>query len=213
MSQQISTEKRQSPQQSRSAKTVNQILNAAAALLEVGGFDKLTTNAICKQAGLTPPALYRYFPNKYAVMKELGTRLMQAQNAAMLDWLEITLEPENLAGQLADLLHTTLEITRTYQAGAWITRSLHASPMLADVRLTSHRQMAEELTTAALTRWPHLNRATAYQHFRLNIEISYAVLEMLLDDETADEASVIQNTATMLAANLLRLVEEPGEEA
>ena len=41
------------------------------------GIERLSTNLVCERAGLTPPALYRYFPNKYALLSELGQRLMQ----------------------------------------------------------------------------------------------------------------------------------------
>ena len=56
-------------------------------MLEEVGFERLSTNMICKRAGLTPPALYRYFPNKYAVLKELGERRFQreAEVASRLD--------------------------------------------------------------------------------------------------------------------------------
>ena len=71
---------RKKPRQKRSAQTFELILDTAASLLEEVGLDKLNTNLICERAGLTPPALYRYFPNKYAIMEELGRRLMKAQN-------------------------------------------------------------------------------------------------------------------------------------
>ena len=81
------TDPRARPVQSRSASTVSLMLDTAAHLLEELGFERLSTNRICAVAGLTPPAIYRYFPNKYAVLKALGERLMASQNAALDAWV------------------------------------------------------------------------------------------------------------------------------
>lgn len=54
------------PAQQRGAETYERILEVAAALLAEVGIERLSTNLICSKAGLTPPALYQYFPNKYA---------------------------------------------------------------------------------------------------------------------------------------------------
>lgn len=74
------------PRQGRAQETFERILSITAELLAEVGIERLSTNLICERAGLTPPALYRYFPNKYAVLHALGERLMGAQNALLADW-------------------------------------------------------------------------------------------------------------------------------
>ncbi|MEM9054377.1 MAG: helix-turn-helix domain-containing protein, partial [Pseudomonadota bacterium] len=105
------TSKRAAPNQSRSQKTLELILAAASDLLEDVGFERLSTNLICKQAGLTPPALYRYFPNKYAVLKALGERLMERQNALVGDWGQDGIDPDTLADEIALFLEQTIAVT------------------------------------------------------------------------------------------------------
>src|SRR5690349_9289821 len=75
------------PAQQRSTETFERILEVAARTLADVGIDRLSTNLICQRAGLTPPALYRYFPNKYAVLHELGRRLMLRQNELIPRWI------------------------------------------------------------------------------------------------------------------------------
>ena len=60
------------PRQGRAQETFERILAITADLLSEVGIERLSTNLICERAGLTPPALYRYFPNKYAVLHALG---------------------------------------------------------------------------------------------------------------------------------------------
>src|SRR6185436_12353021 len=75
------------PAQQRATDTYERILEVTAQTLADVGIERLSTNLVCERAGLTPPALYRYFPNKYALLSELGQRLMQAQNERIGDWI------------------------------------------------------------------------------------------------------------------------------
>src|SRR3546814_2992087 len=49
--------------------------------------DRISTNMICERAGVTPPALYYYFCDKYEVIAALGERLMDRQNHVLTSWL------------------------------------------------------------------------------------------------------------------------------
>ena len=74
------------PQQERAKRTYEAILASAAKLLVEVGVERISTNLIAEDAGITVPALYRYFPNKYAVLNALGAVLMDRQNAASQQW-------------------------------------------------------------------------------------------------------------------------------
>ncbi len=200
------TAKRATPNQERSQKTVERVLEAAADLLEEVGFEGLSTNLICKRAGLTPPALYRYFPNKYAVLKELGQRLMERQNTILEAWQPDAVDLDTVADQYERFIRDTLEVTRATKAGGWIMRSMHATPVLADVRVDSHRRMAQQSADLAVKFWPDLDPAAAYANARLGIETGYAVIEMIFDEPEVDVEAAINLTASMLAHNLRMLV-------
>ena len=68
------------PRQARAKRTYEGILTAAAQLLVEIGVERISTNLIAERAGITVPALYRYFPNKYSVLHALGAVLMDSQN-------------------------------------------------------------------------------------------------------------------------------------
>ena len=196
------TDKRSAPRQMRSNKTVEQILGAAADLLIEVGFEKLSTNGICARAGLTPPALYRYFPNKYAVLKALGERLMDRQNAILDDWSKAPFRLDLLEAQTFTLLKRTLEVTRMEPAGGWIMRSLHASPVLSDVRLDSHRHVTKLLVDRILLQFPTANEPIVYERVRLGIELGYATIEMLFDETNMDAETALKNVSRLLAQNI-----------
>src|SRR5690242_4019269 len=75
------------PKSGRPLATYEKLIRAAGELLGEVGFEKLTTNAICARAGLTPPALYRYFNDKYEVLEALARKLLEKQTEAFATWI------------------------------------------------------------------------------------------------------------------------------
>ena len=205
------TTRRSAARQKRSRETVELILSAAADLLEEVGFEQLSTNLICKRAKLTPPALYRYFPNKYAVLKALGERLMARQNALLQDWTLAAEDLDQLEAQIAELLEATIRVTRETPAGGWIMRSLHATPILSDVRRQSHRLVSQALSQRVLTNWPELNPAQVALTNRLGVETGYALVEMVFDEPDLDHAELVQRAAAMLVHKFRTLLNAQSE--
>ncbi len=194
------------PQQQRGARTVDLILSVTAQLLEEAGFEKLSTNAICGRAGLTPPALYRYFPNKYAVLKALGERLMETQNTALAEWLASGPTRASFRQSLAAMLLEQHHVTQAQPGGGWIMRSLRASPFLMDVRLKSNLQVVGGLLDWLQQLNPDLDRAAAGLKVRIAVEAGYAVIELLADEPEANAQAVCNETADMLAGWLSPLL-------
>lgn len=74
---------RKSASQQRSAATVAAILEAAARVLERGGLEAFTTNAVAARAGVSIGSLYQYFPGKDALMAALIAEDAAAFQAAL----------------------------------------------------------------------------------------------------------------------------------
>src|SRR6185295_13227040 len=100
---------RAAPKQERAMQTRERLLDVAGGLLGEVGIERISTNMICARAGVTPPALYRYFKDKYAVLEALGRRLMDRQNEVLFTWLDRHV-PDGLtalAEHTEDLLRAT----------------------------------------------------------------------------------------------------------
>ncbi len=65
---------RKQPLQPRAVETVACILEAAAQLLEVQGFEGFNTNIVAERAGVSIGSLYQYFPGKRALVVALMRR-------------------------------------------------------------------------------------------------------------------------------------------
>src|ERR1700733_638560 len=68
---------RKTPQQARSKQTREDILQAAARLLNRNPFGDVSTNHIAKKTGISIGTLYKYYPNKDAILADLSLKLMQ----------------------------------------------------------------------------------------------------------------------------------------
>jgi AcrR family transcriptional regulator len=70
---------RRNPVQERSQETVQRVLTAASSLLAAGAaVEALTTAQIAAAAGLSVGALYRFFPDKQAIVDAIAVRHMEA---------------------------------------------------------------------------------------------------------------------------------------
>ncbi len=196
--------KRTYPKQERAQATYERLLDVAGTLLAEVGLDGISTNMICARAGVTPPALYRYFDDKYAVLEALGRRLMARQNVALERWIARHADQgiAALRGGIEELLRETAAVTRSEPGAVWILRALHASPQLVHVRLESHRHVTDQLVEAYARHLPGVDRELLWQRLRLSVELGFAADEMVQEETRIAPDMAIRQVAALLRADL-----------
>lgn len=199
---------KRSPSQPRALETYERILGACADLLGEVGIERVSTNLICQRAGISPPALYQYFPNKYAILHELGMRLMRHQLMLLLPWARpatLALPEDELAQSLAELFLRMLDLTRHMPAGVWVTRALRAVPSLQTVRLHAHARTTELLLKAQMGAFPQTDETQARLTLRLGLDAMHAAYELWCDDPGVPAEAVAGTMSQMVAAQVARL--------
>ncbi len=194
---------KRAPRQKRAVETYERILDVSTRLLTDVGFESMTTNLIAAKAGIKVPTLYRYFPNKYAVMMELGNRLMQAQNVIIEQWLdraEANREPGALIDDIEFLIAGTIRVTRAEPGALAISLALRAVPALQDVRLSSHRKMTDVVTDRIGTRLAGIGRDLLWPRIRLSLDLVYAAVEMALEEPRVDDELIATETTRQVRA-------------
>jgi len=78
------------PQQARSRRTRERVLQAAVACFEEAGYDKTTTAAIAARAGIAVGTLYGYFRDKRSILLEL----IDGTTNEIADYIVKGLDPE-----------------------------------------------------------------------------------------------------------------------
>lgn len=207
----VVTTTKQQPQQARAQDTFELILETAGHLLDEVGLERLSTNLICRRAGLSPPALYRYFPNKYAILRELGDRLMALQDQAVLEWVEGGgLSTDDLGAAVAGnvrMQEQVTEITRRFPGNIFVLRAMRAIPLLREVRLASREMVAGKFADAMIEAGHTAPRERLLTTARLMIELAYSVMEMVLEEPERDARQINTDVANMIVTHYWQLLD------
>lgn len=190
------------PQQQRAVQTYEGILKAASELLLELGVERISTNLIAERAGITVPALYRYFKNKYAVLYALGARLMDKQNQILVEWHETYFdpsEPEKLFAEVEGLVRQTYEVTCEQPSSLAVLSAMRAIPILQEVRLQSHKRMTQWL----LSQWQAYykvdeDEARIALQSRLSMEVAMTAVEMAIEDDETSADVAIEEAAKII---------------
>jgi AcrR family transcriptional regulator len=123
---------RRHPTQARAKATVDTILEGAAALLEEVGFDSFNTNVLAERAGVRVRSVYRYFPNKFAVMAALWKKMLGEWDDLLANTLADVADPATDLRASFGAMTTAYVHWLTHRPGAWAIRStIRAMPELA----------------------------------------------------------------------------------
>jgi AcrR family transcriptional regulator len=187
--------------------TRERLLDAAGALLSEIGMERISTNMICRRAGVTPPALYHYFSDKYDIVSALGEKLMQSQNDALAGWIERYAggRIEAYIENIEELLRLTVEVTDSEPNGVWLERALHSTPKLEHVRIESHRFVTEKLTAALHPFVPAQPIERVSRRVRFVVEIGYSAVEMLHSEPDIERDDTLGEAARIISLALLDL--------
>lgn len=88
---QTTVSNRPQPTQSRSQKRVQKILESAKDLLVEEGYEQMNIQKLSRKAGITAPSVYRYFPNKRAIIATFANVFLESQKQAIHHCLEKSL--------------------------------------------------------------------------------------------------------------------------
>ena len=182
---------------------VERLVEAAQAILAEAGVEGVNSNAVVVRAGLTPPTFYHYFPNKHALLRELGERMLSAQSAAIRTDTGRRVETAaDLRDICRDMLSESLRMSRAFTGGFELLVALRALPELRDIRLRHQERMAVLLVDYFAEQGLTEDRDALSIRAGLALHLGYAAVEMLFETGFANEAVVLDRTAEALAGVL-----------
>lgn len=199
----------EAPTKAKPLETYEKLAAAAGELLGEVGFEKLTTNAICARAKLTPPAFYRYFKDKYEILEVLARRLLKRQNDAYAVWLFQGGSWANLELQtqsIEEWFRIAANIVATEPGALWTMRALRALPNLAHIRVESQRMNADRLFEFYRRVLPHIDPQLLWYRLRLRAEFGWLVDELAIEEHKLPHDVLFREAARLVGRALM---EEP----
>ena len=135
---------------------------------------------------------------------------MQVQDQAVFDWVDAGgLEAASVDEALArdfDIQKRVMEITRAQPASLWIARAMRAVPMLRQIRVESRERVADRLFAAMRPRLKNATDDELRRAIRLNIELSSAAIEMMLEEPDEKTDDMIREFSWMMLLYFQRFV-------
>jgi len=133
---------RRRPSQQRGVATFERILSAAADILRNGGIEALSTNLVASQSGVNISSIYKFFPNKQAIIAALHRRNIQSRVTLLQQTLEGLSNPLTWEQSLRQSVRLAWEGHRSAPAGAALRRAMQASPELQELDGKANRDIS-----------------------------------------------------------------------
>jgi len=144
------------PRQERARAAVGRILRATAELLDEAGFDALTTTAVAERASVNIATLYRYFPDKYALIEALALALETERADRIAPLLTGLGASSDWRREVRALFARLLELRLRRPGVKGLRRALHSAPQLWVAERAGFDRMVERLAGALRARVPSM---------------------------------------------------------
>jgi AcrR family transcriptional regulator len=174
------------PTQARSRQTFEAILQAAGNVLAQDSLRAFSINAVCENAGLTPPAVYRYFPNKYALLKAVGERLMEAEDEVALGIMATRAIPrseDEMIAEVRERIGRVVAVTTAFPGSVAIVRALRTSVVMRQVRHASTAKVTARWFERLRDIFPTADPVRLRRGAWLGLEVSTQLMELIVEGE------------------------------
>jgi AcrR family transcriptional regulator len=183
------------------AAKIDAIIRATGELIDESGLEGLTTTEVARRAGVSTATLYRHFPDKHQVLRELVQRLhAERQKQSVLILKRFSSEPD-WRGAIESLIRTTHALRMAQPGGRTTRRVLHYSPELRDWDLADTRELSHQLALAIRRRKPGITTANAESMSLAVVVAIVALLDMACVD-TRRAKKLIDETVGVACAYL-----------
>jgi len=199
---------RNEPVQARSTARLAALMDAAAAVVDEIGYERLTTAMVAERAGASIGTVYRYFPDRIAVLQALGARNLERAMTRIDE--EITNEAHtNWMEALSAAMGTLLDAFRDEPG----FRSLRVGDVI-DLRPAPNEQtyksiVSNALLTGLVERFGLVDNEEVRFAFETSIEISDALAARAFARDPKGEESFLEAGRDITASLLVPHFGEP----
>ncbi|MET9394312.1 TetR/AcrR family transcriptional regulator [Streptomyces sp. NPDC006624] len=184
-----------------------QLLEAAAAVFCTTGYTAASTNAIAREAGVSPGTLYQFFPNKEAIAIELGSRLMHEMRESY-DEVLAPIDPAttSIDEVIAGTVDRFIAFNCRHPAFFALMHGPDIPGRIAEEHDALHTTLAARVETILAPFAPDAPAPAVTRTARMCVGIYKAGLELILAHEGAEREAYVQELKDALLRYLRPLV-------
>jgi AcrR family transcriptional regulator len=183
---------RRAPSQERSRATFELLLQSAAELLEEGGLPSFNTNLLSERTGVSIRAIYRYFPNKHALIVELARRMSAGWRDALADSNALTDPRNDYATLWCGYIDHFIAAVRRTPGGIAVLQAMRADPELQAIDDATNAQYMRDIAQELTERDPRLKRSEAEAVAAVLIRSMVGVVDAALTENTTRARRMIE---------------------
>ncbi|MDQ0713508.1 AcrR family transcriptional regulator [Streptomyces luteogriseus] len=202
-----SVEGRPRRRQARGERRIAQLLEAAARVFSTTGYTAASTNAIAREAGVSPGTLYQFFPNKEAIAIELGSRLMHEMRQSY-DEVLTPIDPSAtpLEEVIAGTVDRFIEFNCRHPAFFVLMHGPDIPGRIAEEHDALHTTLVARVETILAPFAPDAPPAAVTRTAQMCVGIYKAGLELILAHEGEEREAYVQEVKGALLRYLEPLV-------
>ncbi len=177
------------------------MLATASRLLGEVGAEGLSTNLIASESKVNISSIYKYFPNKQAILIALFERHNQQRTdaaRAVIEQLASAADWRNVIDKAVDRI---LQSRRSIPGGVALRRAMRSSPELADIDQRANAE-ASQWFAVHVAQLTGLGERRAKLVARLIVEAEVALLDWWESPEVDHQAAVAREVKAILKAYL-----------
>ncbi|WP_250655440.1 TetR/AcrR family transcriptional regulator [Alkalimarinus coralli] len=191
-------EPRRLPVQGRSRERVNVILNCTVELIKEVGVQGLKTSEVARQAGISLPSLYRYFPNKAAIIKAIAQQHIEKLSGLM----QAFLVDFDLDEGFDHLIDVYAQFYRSEPGYKEIWSGVESMPELQELDLGDLYNNADSLSVRAKSRFKGVDDERVWLICVMLPRTCGAILRLSMTMDEAQSAMLLSELKLMVKAYL-----------
>ena len=196
--------------QARGRRRIDQLLDAADAVFAQIGYERATTNAICKQAGVSPGTFYQFFPHKQAVAEALATRYLERLPHTHQTAFDVV----SAAAPLAELIdHVVDPFVALHRKGPGLEALLTGSVISEELTSTIqglNQHVEKSLAKLFRARCPAANRAQIDRAAMTSVQLFKGLLRHAVTGTPKQQREGIRELKTVLLRYLQPILNQNG---
>lgn len=192
---------RRLPSQARGHTAFEAILSTSARLIEEGGIERLNTNLVAAESGVNISTVYKYFPNKLAIVATLFRTQSAERYATAFEYLDRLPQTADWPSLLDRAVDRLVALQRSQPGQVALRRAVRSSPDLIPLYAQSLHRAADRLA-GVLRERTGLPGARSLVIARATIEMQVAMLDWWESDEGGRDPAIVRELKLMLRSYL-----------
>lgn len=186
---------RHNPAQQRSIALVERMLEAAAVITDEHGLAAVTTSSVAKRARVSAAAVYRYFPDRLAILYALIARDVEIYASALRQ-----LYDEAPPGSLVELINVAIEARASMYRTKSNVSSLLLIEMVAqtDAALAGSRLVADVLVRVLYETFDMPSNQNQIKRVELGLRVGDILIHRAFKLNAAGDAFILREAEEVL---------------